>query len=214
MLQERAASEALAGKEEVAKVLRCIEKAEASKVCYKLVRKYLKPSSRGGITCIEVQNEDGTTRIVTEPSEVFNLILKRNHAHFSQATGTPSRTPPLSDWLGKCGETEMGQDILNGSDKADLGSACPFPEIQVILDALQLFDPPAILVPITVTDADYRNVFASGQSRPRHRLQASILTITKHCSILALNKNHQSSLWLTQSLNSNSNSNSNSAMLH
>jgi hypothetical protein len=33
-LQERAAAEALAGNEEIAKVLRRIEKAEATKVCY------------------------------------------------------------------------------------------------------------------------------------------------------------------------------------
>ena len=44
-LQERAASEALAGNEEVAKVLRRIGKAEATKVCYKLLRKYLKLST-------------------------------------------------------------------------------------------------------------------------------------------------------------------------
>ena len=95
-LQERAASEALAGNEEVAKVLRRIEKAEATKVCYKLLRKYLKPSTRGGITRIKIEDDDGTTRIVTEPSEVFRLILKRNHARFSQATGTPLTTQPLA----------------------------------------------------------------------------------------------------------------------
>ena len=130
-----------------------------TKVCYKLLRKYLKPSTRGGITRIEVANEDGTTQIVTEPSEVFNLILKRNHAHFSQATGTPLTTPPLSDWHGKCRETEIGPDILNGRDKPSLRPACLFPETQVILDALQPFGPPAKPVPITVTDVDYQKFF-------------------------------------------------------
>ena len=110
--------------------LRRIDKAEATKVCYKLLRKYPKPSTRGGITRIEIINDDGTIRTVTEPNEVFNLILKRNHAHFSQATGTPFTTPPLSEWLGKCGETGIGQDILNGRDKPDLGPVCPFPETQ------------------------------------------------------------------------------------
>jgi hypothetical protein len=158
-LQERAAAEALAGNEETAKVLRRIEKAEATKVCYRLLRKYLKPSTRGGITRIEVANDDGTTRIVTEPTEVFNLILKRNHTHFSQATGTPFTTPPLSTMLGMCGETDIGQDILHGQAKPDLGTACPFPETQVILDALQPFDPPAKTVPINVTNDDYRKFF-------------------------------------------------------
>ena len=158
-LQERAAAEALAGNEDVAKVLRRIEKAEATKVCYGLLRKYLKPTTRGGITQIEVANDDGTTRIVTEPNEVFDLILKRNHAHFSQATGTPFTTAPLSEWLGRCGETEIGQDILHGRNKPDLGNACPFPETQIILDALQPFDPPAKPIPVTVTDAEYRKFF-------------------------------------------------------
>jgi hypothetical protein len=57
-LQERAAAEALAGNEDIAKVLRRIEKAEATKACYRLLRKYLKPSTRGGINRIEVDNPD------------------------------------------------------------------------------------------------------------------------------------------------------------
>ena len=110
-----AASEALTGNEKIAKVLRRIEKAEATKVCDRILRKYLKSSTRGGITRIEGANEKRPTRIVTDPAnEVFNLILKRNHAHFSQATGTPFTTPPLSNWLGKCSETDTGQAILNG----------------------------------------------------------------------------------------------------
>ena len=69
--------------------------------------KYLTSLTRGGITSNEVANDDGTTRIVTEPNEVLNLILKGNHAHFSQATGTLFMIPPISTWLGKCGETEI-----------------------------------------------------------------------------------------------------------
>ena len=36
----------------------------------------------------------------------------------------------------------------------DLGTAHPFPETQIILCALQLFDPPAKPIPIMVTDAE------------------------------------------------------------
>ena len=52
------------------------QKVEATKVCYKLLRKYLSPSTRSGITRIKVANKEGTTRIVTEPNEVFSLIWK------------------------------------------------------------------------------------------------------------------------------------------
>ena len=122
--------------------------------------KYLTSLTRGGITSNEVANDDGTTRIVTEPNEVLNLILKGNHAHFSQATGTLFMIPPISTWLGKCGETEIWQDILlNARDKSDLDYVCPFTETQIILDALQPFDPAAKPVPITGTKADYRKFF-------------------------------------------------------
>jgi hypothetical protein len=99
-LQEQAAAEALAGNDEIAKVLRRIEKAEATKACCQLVCKCLKPlTARGGITRIEVVGDEGTARIVTEPNEIFDLILKRNHAHFSQASGIPFTKPPLSKRL-------------------------------------------------------------------------------------------------------------------
>ena len=71
-------------------------------------------------------------------------------------------TATQQNWIGKYGEMETGQVILNGHDKPDKGPACPFPEIQIILDALlQSFNPPAKPVPITttITDKDYRKVF-------------------------------------------------------
>jgi hypothetical protein len=81
-------------------VLQRIEKAEATKACYQLLCKCLsKPLTRGGITRIEVADDEGTARIVTEPNEIFDLILKRNHAHFSQASGIPFTKPPLSKRL-------------------------------------------------------------------------------------------------------------------
>jgi hypothetical protein len=129
-------------------------------VCYRFVCKYLKPTTRGGITPIEVDDEEGTTRIlVTEPKEIFDLVLKRNHAHFSQATGTPFMQPPLNKWLQRCGGTPTGQDVLHGRYKPDLGPACPVPETQIILDVLQPFHPPTKAVPIIVTDADCRKFF-------------------------------------------------------
>ena len=120
-----------------------------------MLRKYLKPSIQGGITCIEVAKDDGITRMVTEPNKVLDLILKRSSTHFSQASSTraPFTTPPLSTWLGKYGKTEIGQDTFNERDKLDLGTVCTFQETQIILDALQPFDPVAKPAPITVTDA-------------------------------------------------------------
>jgi hypothetical protein len=100
-LQEQAGAKALAGNDKIAKMLRHIEKAEATKACCRLVCKCPKPlSTRGGNTRIEVAGNEGTARILTEPKEIFDLFLKRNHAHFSQATGTPfTRKPPSANGL-------------------------------------------------------------------------------------------------------------------
>jgi flagellar motor switch protein FliG len=54
MLQERAAAEALDGNEDVAKIIRRLEKAEATKACFTLLRKYLKPRSIGGLMKVQV----------------------------------------------------------------------------------------------------------------------------------------------------------------
>jgi hypothetical protein len=81
-------------------VLQRIEKAEAKKACCQLLCKCLsKPLTRGGITRIEVADHKGAACIVMEPNKFFDLTLKRNHAHFSQATSTPFTKPPLSKKL-------------------------------------------------------------------------------------------------------------------
>jgi hypothetical protein len=67
--QEQAAAKALAGNDETAKVLRRIEKAEVTKTCYQLLCKCLKPTTRGGITRIEVAYDEVATCIVTEPKD-------------------------------------------------------------------------------------------------------------------------------------------------
>lgn len=54
IIQERVATEALAGNDEVANILRRLEWAEATKVCFNLLRKYLKPGSIGGLTKVQV----------------------------------------------------------------------------------------------------------------------------------------------------------------
>jgi hypothetical protein len=84
-LQQRAAAEALAGNQEEAKILRRLERAEATKSCYQMLRKYLKPTVKGGITKIEVQDDNGDTQMISNPEDMVDRILKRNQRHFSQA---------------------------------------------------------------------------------------------------------------------------------
>jgi hypothetical protein len=96
----------------------------------------------GEITKIEVDAPNGTMTMTTDPTEMTSRILQRNQRHFSQATGTPFTQEPITNWLGICGKTHTGIALAQGHDKPNLGDDPPFPETQVMLDALQPFDPP------------------------------------------------------------------------
>jgi hypothetical protein len=108
-----------------------------------MLRKYLKPAVRGGITKIEVKEDNGTTKMITYPKDMVERILKQNQRHFSQATWTPFTTAPFTDLFGKCGETHDGKALTAGNSKPNLGNAARFPETQIMLDKLQPFQPPA-----------------------------------------------------------------------
>jgi hypothetical protein len=163
MLQEPAAAEALAGNNATTNILRQLERAEATKACFSLLRKYLKPCSNGGLAKVQVPDgpdEQGTETFkdISEPDEIYRLILDRNFQHFGQANGTPFTVAPLKDWLGKAGETEIGQAITKGELKPTLEHP-QFPETQVVLDLLQPFDPPATTISAQVTSSNFKNFF-------------------------------------------------------
>jgi hypothetical protein len=153
MLQERAAAEAPAGNDDEATILHRLERAEATKACYGLLRKHLKPRSSGGLTKVQVADGADTHgaekfKDVTEPDEMFTLILACNFKHFGQANGAPFTTAPLKDWLGDYGETDTGQAILQGARQPPLATG--FPETQLVPDLLQ---------PL-VASSDFKQLFA------------------------------------------------------
>jgi hypothetical protein len=163
MLQERAAAEALAGNNNEANILRRLERAEATKACFALLRKYLKSRSIGGLHKVQVpdgfdQNDNETFKDISEPAGMYQLILDRNFKHFGQANGTPFTTAPIKEGLGQYGETETGQAIMNGELRPTLDNT-KFPETQVVLDLLQPFDPPAAPISALVTSRDFKVFF-------------------------------------------------------
>jgi hypothetical protein len=163
MLQERAAAEVLAGNDDVANILHRLERAETTKACFSLLRKYLKPRSIGGLHKIQVpdgidQNDNEIFKDVSEPAEMYRLILDRNFKYFGQANDTPFTTAPLKEWLGQYGETETGQAIMNGELRPTLVDT-QFPKTQVVLDLLQPFDPPATPISALVTSSDFKAFF-------------------------------------------------------
>jgi hypothetical protein len=112
---------------------------------------------RGGITKIEVDNDNGATTMITDPPEMISRILKRNQRHFSQVTGTPLMEKPITEWLGACGESHQGIQLTQGNFKLQLGNHATFPERQMMLDALQPFSPPSKPISIQVTNTGYKN---------------------------------------------------------
>jgi hypothetical protein len=164
MLHERAAAEALDGNDAEATILRRLERAEATKACFGLLRKYSKPASSGGLTKVQVADStdaNGTERFryVTEPEEMVALVLDRNFKHFGKANGTPFTEAPLKDWLGTHGKTDTGQAIIHGELRPVLGHG--FPETQSVLDLLQPFDPPAAPISALLTSGDFKSFFAN-----------------------------------------------------
>jgi hypothetical protein len=157
MLQERAAAEAHDGNDAEATILRRLERAEATKAWFGLLRKYLKPTSSGGLT--KVQVADGTDangtelfRDFTESEEMFALMLECNFKDFGQANGTPFTEAPLKDWLGTHDKTDTGQAIIHGELRPVLGHG--FPQTQTVLDLLQ----PAAPLSALVTSGDFQKL--------------------------------------------------------
>ena len=86
-------------------------------------------------------------------------------------------------------------------------SACPFPETHTSnFGCPTTIRPTSISKPvsITVTESDYRKFFRKKwteltSTSPSRKHLAWPLVATKPCDLSALNKNHHSSFWLTQS---------------
>jgi hypothetical protein len=73
--------------------------------------------------------------LLTDPKEITEGLINRNHEHFGQAPGTPFSVEPLSkviDWGGNC---ETAEHILDGTfDPIDLHLSEPTIKILVELD--------------------------------------------------------------------------------
>jgi hypothetical protein len=90
MLQERAAAEALDGNDAEATILRRLERAEATKACFGLLRKHLKPTSSGGLTKAQVAAPTQMALIFSEMSRNPKKCSPLSWSDFGQANGTLS----------------------------------------------------------------------------------------------------------------------------
>ena len=104
-----------------ARLLRRLQRAEATKAVMTKIRTARTTGRRTGVTSIEIPvhpEDDPKTctewRVIDVPSEVVEHLQRRNRTHFGQAHGTPFTVPPLAEELGFCGDGPSGAAILTG----------------------------------------------------------------------------------------------------
>ena len=106
---------------------------------YVQLRKRFKAQHSGGLPNILIQSDanDPTSpvRVVTDPTEVEQLLIKRNIKHFGQSQGTPFTTAPIIEHLGYRGNSPQVTKIINGENITHISDNTS-PSVQAILSHL------------------------------------------------------------------------------
>jgi hypothetical protein len=81
------------------------------------IRGHAKPSSlkKTSLTRLEVQDETGIWKQIQGKESIEEHIAQRNMEQFSHAGKTPFGHTPLGEELGHAGDTQMEEDILDGT---------------------------------------------------------------------------------------------------
>lgn len=84
------------GEDKEAKKYRAIIRSEALKKSHAKLKMVTKGPLSGGLSAVEVVDENGTRSTVTDPSKMMTLLLEEGRRHFAQADGTPFTKKPLA----------------------------------------------------------------------------------------------------------------------
>jgi hypothetical protein len=81
------------------------------------IRGHVKPSSlkKTSLTRLEVQDATGIWKQIQGKESIEEHIAQRNMEQFSHAGNTPFGYSPLGEELGHTGNTQMSEDILDGT---------------------------------------------------------------------------------------------------
>ena len=130
-----------------ARLLRRLQRAEATKAVVAKIRTAWTNGRRAGITSVEIlvhPEEDPKTctegRVIDVPSEVVEHLQRRNRIHFGQAHGTPLTVPPLAEELGSCADGPSCDAALTGhydTSQFDNNVALVLQHLQQIHDVAQ-----------------------------------------------------------------------------
>jgi hypothetical protein len=127
------------------------------RVTNKKISTVLGKNIKSGLSYLLIQREDGTLDTVLERDDIFECLVKRFTAHFSQADGTPFTVPPLSACFGPFGTNTNSMELLQGNfDVSKLGAQEPVRAILKKLCYVQDKDS----VPMWITSGQLRSGIA------------------------------------------------------
>ena len=132
-------------------IVRKILKAEATKRCYRKLRRLIHPLS-SGVSYVQ-QECNGHLHTIMDRFELEQTILDRNQQHFNQCAGTPFTVGALRQ-LNWAADSPAAEDILNG--QADPATYTHDPILQHLILQCQRLCPER---PSTVTSSTLKQLF-------------------------------------------------------
>ena len=96
------------------------ETGQYMKTNFNVLRSRFKPSRSNGISSVflpEVNsNGENIVRIIDNPSEVEDVIIRRNIEHFGQSEGTPFTKGKIIEECGYRGVSKQSENLITGKD--------------------------------------------------------------------------------------------------
>ena len=99
-----------------ANALKNIIRREQSKALFAQLRQVFSERHQGGLSSILIPiGETEEWETIYDQNRIEDKLIERNHKHFGQAQGTPFTVEPLSTILDWSGNTETGEQLLEGT---------------------------------------------------------------------------------------------------
>jgi hypothetical protein len=100
---------------ETAKELKSLVQVEKQRRQARNIKRMRGKLGSGQVTKVYQTDEDGSTKVCDTRTTMIKAFFKENNSRFSQTESTPPMQSPLVEDLGYLAETEMAEQILEGS---------------------------------------------------------------------------------------------------
>lgn len=99
-----------------------MKQREHDRMSYRRINYVLGKANACGLTKVQIK-EDGEIIDITEKEEIERVCMEENDPKYHQTENTPCMQSPLFELLGRYGETEFGQQVLDGTFEAPEGTS-------------------------------------------------------------------------------------------